>query len=211
MERQQARDKAPLAVRPRTGDRVTVARRVHDTARPIPGGGDVGSVTGVTQDLNTSELDVLARYLETYRRVMRWKLDGVDEAAAREPLVPSGTSLLGLVKHLAYVERYWFQRIIGGIDVPIPWLEGDDDADWRLDDDEDAAAVLAAYEREAEESRRILSDVTDPDATVEAEGEQVSVRRILVHMVEETARHAGHADILRELIDGATGDFPEPG
>jgi uncharacterized damage-inducible protein DinB len=164
----------------------------------------------VSQDLNTSELDVLARYLDAYRRVVRWKLDGVDETAARQPLVPSGTSLLGLVKHLAYVERYWFQRVIAGRDVPIPWLEADTDADWRLDAGEGADEVLAFYEREAEESRRILAGLADPAATVDEHGEQVSVRRILVHMVEETARHAGHADILRELIDGTTGDFPDP-
>jgi uncharacterized damage-inducible protein DinB len=162
----------------------------------------------VSRDLNTPELETLARYLDAYRQVVLWKLDGVDDEAVRRPLVPSGTSLLGLVHHLAYVERYWFQRVIAGRDVPIPWLDGDPDGDWRLDDQATREEVVALYEGEVAESQRIHAALTDPDATVDEHGEAVSVRRILVHMVEEIARHAGHADILRELIDGETGTFP---
>lgn len=159
-------------------------------------------------DLNTPELETLARYLDVYRQVMVWKLDGVDEDAARRPMVPSGTSLLGLVKHLAYVERYWFQRVIAGRDVPRPRLEGDPDAEWRIAPDETIDDVVALYDQEVAESREIHTALTDPDLTVDEDGEQVSVRRVLIHMVEETARHAGHADIIRELTDGRTGTFP---
>jgi uncharacterized damage-inducible protein DinB len=162
----------------------------------------------MTEDLNTPELETLARYLDAYRRVMLWKLEGLDDEELRRPLVPSGTSLLGLIKHLAYVERYWFQRVVAGRDVSVPWLEGDEDADWRLDADASRDVVVAFYEAEVAESRRIHAGLTDPDLTVDEDGDAVSVRRILVHMVEETARHAGHADIIRELIDGATGTFP---
>jgi uncharacterized damage-inducible protein DinB len=162
----------------------------------------------MTDDLNTPELETLARYLDAYRQVILWKLEGVDEEAARRPRVPSGTSLLGLVKHLAYVERYWFQHVIAGRDVPIPWLEEDDDEQWRLPPEQTVDDVIAFYEAEVAESRRIHAQLTDPDLTVEEDGEQVSVRRILIHMVEEVARHAGHADIIRELIDGSTGAFP---
>jgi uncharacterized damage-inducible protein DinB len=165
----------------------------------------------VAEDLNTGELDTLARYLDGYRDVIRWKLEGLDEEQARRRLVPSLTSLLGIVKHLAFVERYWFQRVIAGRDVHIPWLgDGPDepDPDWRLGDEEEIADVIRLYETEIAESRRIHAALDDPDRLVEVDGDQVSVRRVLIHMVEETARHAGQADILRELIDGATGTFP---
>jgi uncharacterized damage-inducible protein DinB len=163
-------------------------------------------------DLNTPELETLGRYLDAYRQVVPWKLEGVDDEAARRAAVPSGTSLAGLLKHLALVERYWFQRVIAGRDVPIPWLDGEgDDADdgWHLGPGESLDDVVALYGREVAESRRIQATLTDPDATVEVHGGPVSVRRILIHMVEEVARHAGHADILREQIDGATGQFPD--
>ena len=162
----------------------------------------------MTHDLNTPELETLARYLDAYRQVVLWKLEGVDDEAARRPLVPSGTSLLGLVKHLAYVERYWYQRIIAGRDVAVPWLVDDPDGDWRIDTAETREDVVALYEAEVAESRRIHAQLTDPDVTVEEDGLPVSVRRILVHMLEEIARHSGHADIIRELIDGTTGTFP---
>jgi uncharacterized damage-inducible protein DinB len=162
----------------------------------------------VTQDLNTPELETLARYLDAYRDVVLWKLEGVDDEAARRPLVPSGTSLLGLIKHLAYVERYWYQRVIAGRDVAVPWRDGDPGGDWRIDPAETGDDVVALYQAEIAESRRIHAELTDPDVTVEEDGVPVSVRRILVHMVEEIARHSGHADIIRELIDGTTGSFP---
>lgn len=159
-------------------------------------------------DLNTPEIETLTRYLDAYRRVVVWKLEGLDEAQVRRRLVPSATSLLGIVKHLAYVERHWFQRVIAGREVEIPWSDDDPDADWNIDDDETTADVVAFYEAEAEESRRILAEIDGPDHLCRVNDDEVSLRRILVHMVEETARHAGHADIIRELIDGTTGVFP---
>lgn len=164
----------------------------------------------MADDLNTPELETLARYLDGYRNVILWKLEGLDDEQVRRRLVPSATSLLGIVKHLAYVERYWFQRVIAGRDVEIPWMDTeDDDPDWQIPPDESTADVIAFYEAEVEESRRIQAGIDDPDALVREGDEEVSVRRILIHMVEEIARHAGHADILRELIDGTTGVFPE--
>jgi uncharacterized damage-inducible protein DinB len=170
-----------------------------------------GYRAAMATDLNTPELETLCRYLDAYRRVVPWKLEGLDDEAARQAAVPSGTSLAGLLKHLAFVERYWFQRVIAGRDVPVPWPDGDEDTDdeWRVGPGEHLADVVALYEREVAESRRIQAELTDPEATVEVDGEPVSVRRILIHMVEEVARHAGHADILREQLDGATGQFPD--
>jgi uncharacterized damage-inducible protein DinB len=164
----------------------------------------------MTDDLNTPEIETLARYLDGYRNVIAWKLEGLDGEQARRRLVPSATSLLGIVKHLGYVERYWFQRIIAGRDVEIPWMGSEgDDIDWQIQPDESIADVIAFYEAEAEESRRILAAIDGPDQLCRVDDDEVSVRRILIHMVEETARHAGHADIIRELIDGTTGVFPE--
>ena len=160
-------------------------------------------------DLNTPELETLGRYLDTYRRVVRWKLEGVGEEAARRPMVPSGTSLLGIVRHLGYVERWWFQSVIAGDDVDRPRIvEGDPDAEFRVGEDDTIGSVLDFYEAECDRSRQILAGLRDPDSVRLVDGGDVSVRRILVHMVEEVARHAGHMDILRELIDGATGGFP---
>jgi uncharacterized damage-inducible protein DinB len=162
----------------------------------------------MTEDRNTPEIDTLARYLDAYREVMVWKLDGVEEADLRRPMVASGTSLLGLVKHLAFVERRWFQAAIAGRDVDLPDFGDGSRTEWVIAPDETRDDVVALYHREVDESRRILAEVAGPDDLVDVHGEPVSVRRILIHMVEETARHAGHADILRELIDGATGTFP---
>ncbi len=163
----------------------------------------------MAEDLNTPELETLARYLDRYREVVVWKLDGVDEERAKQPLVPSGTSLLGIVKHLVFVERFWFQTILAGEDGDLPWSEEDPDADWRVEPDESLADIVALYEAEIAESHRVQDGLTDPDGLVAGpDGEPVSVRRVLIHLVEEIARHAGHADILREQIDGTTGCFP---
>jgi uncharacterized damage-inducible protein DinB len=160
----------------------------------------------MANDLNTPEKETLARYLDTYRAVVVWKLDGVGRDDAIRPMVRSGTSLAGIVKHLAYVERWWFQAVVGGRDVEFPGGEEDPDADWRLEPEETVEDIVALYRRECDVSRTIVDDLDSLDDTFS--DDQISARRILIHMVEETARHAGHADILRELIDGATGWGP---
>ncbi len=163
-------------------------------------------------DLNTPEIPTLARYLDTYRTVVKWKVQDVSLEEATRPMVPSGTSLLGIVKHMAHVERWWFSAVLGRQDPEFPWSDDDPDADWRIGDDEDIASVVGLYDAECDRSREILETFDDPDTTVPLGDEGLlSVRRILIHMVEETARHAGHADIMRELIDGATGGFPPSG
>lgn len=121
-------------------------------------------------------------------------------------MVPSGTSLLGLVKHLAYVERGWFRESIANEKVDHPFAADDPDADFRIEENETAEDIFALYRQECEESRRVLAEasldhvVDYPDRIA-----GYSVRWIVVHMIEETARHVGHADILREQLDGRTG------
>jgi uncharacterized damage-inducible protein DinB len=144
--------------------------------------------------------------LDRHRDAVLWKLEGLDDASLRRAMTPSGTNLLGLVKHLAAVEYGWFCETFGRETEPMPFDEDDPDADLRVEPDETTEDVLAFYARARAASDRAIDEL-DLDATGMAWfGEAVSLRWVLIHMVEETARHAGHADIVRELIDGTTGD-----
>ena len=152
---------------------------------------------------------MLAGFLDFQRATLLWKLEGLDDEQLRRAMVPSGTSLLGLVKHLAYVERSWFQEVWDGQEVSYPWTKQDPDADWRIEPDETTEDVLALYDRECDRSRAIVAAASSLDDLAEHprhRGWKMSRRWILIHMIEETARHVGHADILREQLDGATGE-----
>lgn len=154
-----------------------------------------------------AELETLTSFLDHYRQVICEKVEGVDAAGLRRSVVASGTSLGGIIRHLAYVERWWFQAVYAGREVEFPWSRSDPDGDWRLSPDDDAPGLTGFYRAECEESRRIVSEAPDLDREVRMPGRDtvVSLRWILVHMIEEIARHAGHADLLREIHDGATG------
>jgi uncharacterized damage-inducible protein DinB len=154
----------------------------------------------------------LRRYLQAAREALLWKLEGLSEYDIRRPLVPTGTNLLGLVKHVAGVEAGYFGETFGRpFDEPLPWLD-------------DAAEPKADMWATAEESREQIVDLyrrvwAHSDATLDAlaldaighvpwwppEHSEVTLHRILVHMIAETHRHAGHADIVRELVDGTVG------
>ncbi|MEV4090278.1 DinB family protein [Nonomuraea fuscirosea] len=154
----------------------------------------------------------LRHYLQTVREALLWKLDGLSEYDVRRPLTPTGTNLLGLVKHLAGVEAGYFGDIFGRpFAEPMPWME--DDAEPNEDlwatPEESREDIIGLY-------RRVWAHA---DATFDAlpldhvgevpwwpeERRRVTLHRILVHVIAETNRHAGHADILRELIDGSAG------
>jgi len=154
---------------------------------------------------SASEREVLEAFLDDLRETILWKLDGLTGEQARRSLVPSGTSLLGIVKHLAFVERYWFQSRFAGRTVDFPWSDDDPDADWRVADWESVEGVAAFYRGEIGLSRQIVAAAWDL-GTLAARGDSVTLRWILCHMIEETARHAGHADLLREAADSATGE-----
>jgi uncharacterized damage-inducible protein DinB len=151
---------------------------------------------------------MLSAFLDRYRETMLWKLDGLSTEQASRHLVPSATTLLGVVKHLAYVERWWFQMNFAGDPVGFPWPkdEPDEDIDFRVTDTDTIESISALYEQEIARSRQIVAG-----ASLEDLGQDLgkvkprSLRWIIVHMIEETARHSGHADILRELTDGAIG------
>jgi len=144
--------------------------------------------------------------LDRHRDVVLWKIEGLDDEALRRPMTPTGTNLLGLVKHLAAVEYGWFCQTFGRPTEPMPFDENDPEADLRVEPNETTEDIVAFYGRARAAADRAI-DETNLEATGAAWfGDQVSMRWVLIHMVEETARHAGHMDILRELIDGATGD-----
>ena len=147
--------------------------------------------------------------LDRHRDVVLWKLEGLDDEQLRRPMTPSGTSLLGLVKHLAAVEYGWFCETFGREIEALPFDPDDPDADLRVEPNESTADIVAFYGRARAAADRVIDEL-DVDAVGAAWfGESVSMRWVLIHMIEETARHAGHMDILRELIDGVAGDHPQ--
>jgi uncharacterized damage-inducible protein DinB len=152
------------------------------------------------------EKESLKAALDRHRDVVLWKLDGLDEEQARRPMTPSGTSLLGLTKHLAAVEYDWFSRTFGRETEPLPFSDDDPEADLRIEPGETVEGVRAFYGRARAASDKVIGDLGLEDRGTAWHGATVTLRWVLIHMVEETARHAGHMDILRELLDGATGD-----
>jgi uncharacterized damage-inducible protein DinB len=153
-----------------------------------------------------AEKESLKVALDRHRDAILWKLEGVSDEDLRRPLVRSGTSLLGLVKHLAAVEYGWFCDTFGRPTEPLPFDDDDPDADLRIEGDETTADILAFYERARATADRSIDEIGIEETGTAWFGEPVTMRWVLIHMVEETARHAGHVDILRELIDGTVGD-----
>ena len=152
------------------------------------------------------EKECLVGYLEHYRGTLALKCDGLDAAQlATKAVPPSNISLLGLVRHIARVEQSWVRRVIED-DMGLPRLFQDEDAGFDLPepDDELVRESHALWEGEVAHAREVL-ERTDLDTVVDVHGEPTEVRDIIVHMIEEYARHCGHADLVRECIDGRTG------
>jgi uncharacterized damage-inducible protein DinB len=151
-------------------------------------------------------------YLANYRLTIRLKCEDLDaDQLARRSVPPSTMSLLGLVRHLAQVENHWFQRVLQGrTDGPRLYKSPDDpdlDFNGAVPDEAVVAEAFATWTREISVAEDWLDalDESDLGREVEHHGSTVSVRDVLVHVIEEYARHAGHADLLRECIDGRTG------
>jgi hypothetical protein len=151
---------------------------------------------------------VLNWLLDYHRRVLVRKVEGITEQQARVTIASSDLTLLGLIRHLGGVEQYWFGEIFLGLSEADHWSDPDDrDRDFHPLDHDTLADALAVLRAEIERSRRIAS--TEPFDAIGAgrrEDQPVSLRWIVAHLVEEYARHCGHADLLREAIDGTTGD-----
>jgi uncharacterized damage-inducible protein DinB len=154
----------------------------------------------------------LQRFLQIGRDAVLWKLEGLSEYDVRRPMTPTGTNLLGLVKHLATMELGYFGQVFGRpADEPMPWMaEGAEiNADMWATAEESPEQIVGLYRRACAHSDATI-DALNLDSAGQVpwwlEGRRdVTLRQILVHMIAETDRHAGHADIVREMIDGTAG------
>ncbi|GHH03883.1 DinB family protein [Streptomyces lanatus] len=171
-----------------------------DTTLTLPDGRPIPRLTG-------PERPMLESWLDFHRATLELKCAGLDDTQVRqESAEPSELTLLGLVQHLAECERNWFQRVAGGLDVPPVYEE---ETGYALNPERGIDEALTTWRREIERGRQVCAGrtlesvgrITDgPMAGVE-----VGLRWVFIHMIEEYARHNGHADILRERIDGVTG------
>ena len=153
-----------------------------------------------TPFLLAGEKETLRVFLDYLRESLILKVADLDEESARRSTVPTGTSLLGLIKHLIGVEVGWFQFAFAGRDVAM--------ASEEVEPTDSVASAVTAYRAATRVSNQIVNESSDLDQLCDrapTTPEPLSLRWVLVHMVEETARHAGHADILREQLDGQTG------
>ena len=166
---------------------------------------DTGTKAAVADERTTLEA-----FLDYYREAMKAKVRGVSEEDARRRLVPSPTTLASLIKHLARVEMSWFQHRLAQTPLEdLPYLQRvfeEPDGDFRVEPEETVEMLIASYDEQCARSREIASTKDLDDVVPHPVLGEVTMRWIVVHMIEETARHAGHADILREQIDGSTGD-----
>jgi uncharacterized damage-inducible protein DinB len=156
-----------------------------------------------------TEKDILIGFLNFLRDTIVFKMEGLTDEEVRRPHQTSGLTLLGMMKHLAYVERSWFQRTFLGEEIDVPFTEDDPDADWRIEPNESTQDIIDLYRQEIAISNRVianhgLNEVIRSFHRPEREGMQL--RWIVTHLIEETARHCGHADLMREAIDGQVGE-----
>jgi uncharacterized damage-inducible protein DinB len=165
---------------------------------------------GVVGRVDDGEKKALLMFLEAQRASVLAILDGLDEEALTTAVLPSGWTPLGMVEHLGDAERHWFQEILTGSAEPLAWPD-DDHAP--LTTSRSAAVVFEFYRAQCERSNAILA-ATPLSAPPRQRhpgwlGDEVTdLRRIVLHMIEETARHAGQLDVVRELLDGKTGLGP---
>jgi len=155
-----------------------------------------------------TERETLEAHLEQNREIAISKVRGLSWDQATTRLGASATSAAGIIRHLTDVERWWFRRHLAGEnDVPFRWSDTEEDLEFVFSHDDNLDAVIADYEAACAESREITAryELTDQAIRPDHTGERPSLRWIYVHMIEETARHNGHLDIYRELLDGEIG------
>jgi uncharacterized damage-inducible protein DinB len=155
------------------------------------------------------ERATLLAYLDFQRDTLAWKCDGLSHEQLRTRAVPPSTlSLLGLVRHMSDVERGWFSGCLAGEEVkPRYWTDDDPDGDFDNVDTADVEESFTIWHAECARSREIVAATSSFDVTgTRGDGSKATLRWIVAHMIEEYARHNGHADFLRERLDGATGE-----
>lgn len=160
----------------------------------------------------TSPTELLPAYLDFYRATLLHEIEGLDEAESRRSRLPSGWTPLGLVKHLAHVERRWLRWGFTAERVEAPWGDSDPDGEgWLVGDDESVAGILAFYQEQCERAREIATSAPLEQRAAlggrfTAEDEAPTLGWILFHLLQEYARHLGHLDVARELADGGAGE-----
>ncbi len=159
------------------------------------------------------ERPMLLAYLDYHRQTLRQKADGLDAAQLATPHPPSEMTIGGMVKHLALVENSWLRDRFKGDGLSEPWAstdwEADDDWDWHSAKDDSPEEMWALYDEMIADADAVIAGAGLDDLAAKPSsrtGEPMSLRWILVHLVEEYARHNGHADLIREAIDGETGE-----
>ena len=157
---------------------------------------------------NAGEREALVGWLDYHRATLLTKLEGLDDDQLRRPMVPSGVCLLGLVKHLTAVEHGWFVVDFAQAEEQYLFVRADGtEADFTIEPGDTTESVVSGYVQACERGRAVVEAAGSLEATVQhPEVGELGLRWVVTHMIEETARHNGHADIIRELIDGATGD-----
>jgi hypothetical protein len=164
-----------------------------------------------------SEGDLLRHFLTEQRAAVLTIIDGLTERQLRTAVLPSGWTPIGMVKHLGGAEQHWLQQVFAGEDVEYAWPDGLDEPyqpDAPFTTDHDTAAVIDYYRRQCAITDEILARTapqtppTAPERHPEPDEPFSQLRWIVLHLIEETARHAGHLDVVRELLDGSTGLGP---
>jgi hypothetical protein len=171
--------------------------------------------TRLDPPLQSDEATSLSAYLDRQRAIVLRKVEGLDQEQLGRAAVPTtALTLAGLVKHLAYVEDWWWQDVFLGRTLPEPWDSApfDDDPDWELHSapEDEPGLLVGLYVAAGQRGRDVVAAAESLDQLSvkpgRREGKPFSLRWILLHLIEETARHAGHADLLREAVDGETGE-----
>jgi hypothetical protein len=154
---------------------------------------------------DAGERETLVGLLDFLRQTVVAKVAGLTDEQARERSVPaSALTAAALVKHLTGVERFWFSIDFAGLDLPWPWPEGDPHGGFQLEPGETLAGLVSEYRAECARASEIIS-ANGFDERARADGQAFTLRYAVAHMIEETARHCGHLDLLRESLDGQTG------
>ena len=170
------------------------------------------SVTRTDPPTHGEERELLLAFLQYHRDTLRAKAGGLDQRQLAATLPPSDMTLGGMVKHLALVENSWLRERFRGEDLSEPWLsadwDADEDWDWHSAVDDTPEQVWALYDEMVADADEVIAahDLADLSAVPSRDGEPFSLRWILLHLIEEYARHNGHADLIRQSIDGQTGE-----
>jgi uncharacterized damage-inducible protein DinB len=165
------------------------------------------TVERVVPALVAAEREMLGAWLDFQRDTLALKCDGLTGDQLRERAVPPAKlSLLGLVRHMAEGEQQWFAMVLGGEQVPFHYYtDGNPDAEFDDVDGADVAEAFETWRSECADARERVAAAPSLDVTGSQDGRDFSLRWIMIHMIEEYARHNGHADLLRERIDGTVG------